>query len=456
MSKPIAVIGTGYVGGVVAAALAYLGNEVVAVETDRAKRESFAAGRVPVHEAGLAELVAIGVGSGRLRFVAEVKEVGNVDVAFLCVGTPQDRNGDADLSAIRSAATALGEVVSGRTIVVTKSTVPIGSNVRIQADIERAMHSVGNAGTVAMVSNPEFLRTGSAVGDFLHPDRVVLGADDPAAAFVIEELYRPILDQDLPDGDPTGLAASAAHLMSTDIVSAELIKYAANSFLATKISFINEMAQICELVGADVETISTALGMDHRISPLFLRAGLGWGGSCFGKDLASLTLTARELGYSAPLLEATQTVNDLQRSEVTRRLRRHLGGVSGAKVALLGLAFKPDTDDIRDSPALNIANNLLAAGVAVSAFDPVVKELPADSDVPIDALRVTATLTEAVADADAVALVTEWSEFGNIDWAEVAKAMRGKLVIDGRNTLEPDPVRAAGLVYEGIGRRYIG
>jgi len=456
LDRTIAVIGTGYVGGVVATALAYLGNDVIAVEKDPHKLAAYQAGRVPVHEAGLSALLELATGAGRIRFVAEIKEIGNADIVFLCVGTPQDRNGDADLSAIREAAGALGEVVAGSTILVTKSTVPIGSNVRLQADVERAMAAAGNAGKVSVVSNPEFLRTGTAVGDFLHPDRVVLGSDDPEAAAIVADVYRPILDQQLPSGDPTGLGPSPAHLVSTDLVSAELIKYAANSFLATKISFINEVAQICELVGADVDTIATALGLDHRISPLFLRAGLGWGGSCFGKDLASLTLTARELGYSAPLLEATRTVNDLQRGEVARRLRRHLGGSKGAKVTLLGLSFKPGTDDVRDAPALHIAGTLHEDDVEVVAYDPVVKALPLYVELEAGTLAIAATLSEAVVGADAVALVTEWEEFATIDWGALRELMRGNLVIDGRNALDPDEVRAAGLTYEGIGRPYLG
>lgn len=454
MKKPIAVIGTGYVGGVVAAALAYLGHDVVAVERDLEKLASFEAGEVPVHEAGLAELMEIGRANGRIKFVAEIKEIGDVEIAFLCVGTPQNRDGDADLTAIRSAASELGQVVAGRTIVVTKSTVPVGTNVRIQIDVEKAMASTGAVGSVAVVSNPEFLRTGSAVGDFLHPDKVVLGSDDAAALASIRQLYQPIIDQQLPPGDPTGLAASQARLVETDLVSAELIKYAANSFLAMKISYINEIAQICELVGADVETIAAALGLDHRISPLFLRPGLGWGGSCFGKDLASLTQTAHELGYSAPLLQATRTVNDLQRGEVARRLRSHLGGGPGAKVALLGVAFKPNTDDVRDAPALHIAESLHADEVAVTAYDPVVKHLPSYVELEPDAIEICQTLLEAIKDADAVALVTEWSEFADIDWSQVREAMRGTLVIDGRNALDPEEVRGAGLSYQGIGRPY--
>lgn len=452
MNETIAVIGTGYVGGVVAGALAYLGHEVVAVERDPDKLASFEAGQVPVHETGLTELMEIARSNDRIRFVAEIKEIGDVDVAFLCVGTPADRNGEADLTAIRRAAADLGSVISGRTIVVTKSTVPIGTNMRVQHDVENAMRAAGNEGKVAVVSNPEFLRTGSAVGDFLHPDRVVLGSDDLEALETIAEIYRPILDQQLPEGDPTGLPSSKAVLVKTDLVSSELIKYAANSFLAMKISFINEIAQICDLVGASVETIAEALGLDHRISPLFLRPGLGWGGSCFGKDLASLTLTARELGYSAPLLEATRTVNDLQRGEVSRRLRRHLGGAAGAKVALLGLSFKPNTDDVRDAPALHIAESLHNDRVEVIAYDPVVKRLPKNADFDAESLTVAATLEEAVTGADAVALVTEWTEFAAIDWTAVKELMRGDLVIDGRNALNPAKVRAAGLTYEGIGR----
>ena len=242
-------------------------------------------------------------------------------------------------------------------------------------------------------------------------------------------------------------------MVATDLVSAEMIKYAANSFLAMKISFINEIAQICELVGADVEVISTALGLDHRISPLFLRPGLGWGGSCFGKDLASLTLTARELGYSAPLLEATRTVNDLQRGEVVRRIRRHFKGAGSAKVALLGLAFKPGTDDVRDAPALHIAATLREEGMAVAAYDPVVREIPAEAGLDAT-IAVTDTAQDAMDGADVVALVTEWPEFLTLDWVAAKPLMRGELVVDGRNALDPAKVREAGLTYEGIGRPY--
>ena len=301
---------------------------------------------------------------------------------------------------------------------------------------------------VSIVSCPEFLRVGTAIDDFLFPDRVVIGSDREDAIDIVTELYRPILDQQVPKGLGSGPQSSRPRLVTSTLGTAELIKYASNSFLAMKISFINELAQICDRVGADVTQVAEAMGMDHRISPLYLNAGLGWGGSCFGKDLTALATTAREHGFEPTLLQAIGTVNDYQRLEVVRKLQTHLGALRGKRIALLGLAFKPGTDDTRDSPAAGIARKLQQLGAVVSAHDPVVVDLPGAAGV-----RLAADHLAAIDRADAVVLVTEWPEYRTMNFDEVAAAMTGTLVIDGRNALDRDAVTAAGLEYEGIGRR---
>jgi nucleotide sugar dehydrogenase len=338
-------------------------------------------------------------------------------------------------------------VVDGDRILVTKSTVPVGSNAWVRTQVEEIVAARGLDVTLGSVANPEFLRVGSALADYLHPDRIVLGSDVEEHLDVLVDVYRPIIDQDFPLGDPTGAPASEPGLITTSLATAETIKYAANSFLATKISFINEIAQISDRVGADIDVVAAALGMDDRISPRFLRAGLGWGGSCFGKDLAALTATALEYGYEPSLLRAVSTANEYQRGEVIRKLQRHLGSLRGQRIAIFGLSFKPDTDDIRDAPALHIAKRLVELGASVTAHDPVVRSLDR-----LPAVKVSDDAFTAADRADAVVIVTEWQDYRDLDLERLASSMAGDLVLDGRNCMDPDAVAAAGLLYEGIGR----
>jgi nucleotide sugar dehydrogenase len=441
----VAVVGSGYVGTVVAACLASVGHEVIGIESDAAKVELLAQGRSPFYEPGLDVLLAAARESGRLRFTADLGEgLDHSDVVFLCVGTPPGPDGHADTSAVRAAVTAIGEQLRTPHVLVTKSTVPIGSGHWVESVLEDAYGGTRPIGELAaVVSCPEFLREGNAIEDFLHPDRVVLGSDDPAALDVVAEVYRPVLSQEFPGGRPDRRPA----LLRTGLLTAETVKYAANAFLATKVSFANEIANICEHVGADITEVAAAIGLDSRIGPHFLKAGLGWGGSCFGKDLSELITTAADYGHDARLLRATRDINYDQRAVVVSRLRRHLKTLQGKRVCLLGLAFKKGTDDLRDAPAIDIARLLTAAGALVTAHDPVVTAVP---DLPD--LRVCAEVLAAVDRADAIVVVTDWPAYAEMDLTAMAGAMRGRLVLDGRNLLHPDAVAAAGLVYEGVGR----
>jgi len=449
-SPRIGVVGSGYVGTVVAAAFAALGYHVVGVESDRSKLKLLRDGLLPFHESGLPELLADQVASGQLTFTDDLaKACDTCDVLFLCVGTPAARDGAPDLNAMEGVARTIGASVTRPIVVVTKSTVPVGTNLWLRSLIEDGIAARRIDGVqVSIVANPEFLRVGTAIDDFLFPDRVVIGSDEPAALEIVTEIYRPILDCQVPATVGTAHGRGVPRLVTAGLGTAELIKYASNSFLAMKISFVNELAQICDRVGADVTQVAEAMGMDHRISPLFLRAGLGWGGSCFGKDLTALANTAREHGFEPTLLQAIGSVNDYQRLEVVRKLQAHLGALRGKRIALLGLAFKPGTDDTRDSPAVEITSKLQLLGAVVTAHDPVVVDLAQSQR-----LRIVGDVYAAVDRADAVVLVTEWPEYTRLDLKAVAAAMTGTLFIDGRNALDPARVRDAGLIYEGIGRK---
>jgi nucleotide sugar dehydrogenase len=444
MSARIAVVGSGYVGTVAAACFAHVGHRVVGLETDAGKLASLRAGRAPFFEAGLDELLAEGMAAGRLWFTDDVADaMASSDVVFLCVGTPSGVDGRPDMSAVEAASRAMGEVATDHHVLVTKSTVPIGSGQWLSTIIEDAVPpGRRDLDLFSVVSNPEFLREGTAVSDFLHPDRIVIGSDDGHALDVVAEVYRPIVEQTFATGN-----GHKPPLVRTTRTTAETIKYANNAFLATKISFINELATICELFGADVGDVAHAVGLDARIGRGFLDAGIGWGGSCFGKDLRALIATAAEYGYEPELLRASIAVNARQRCVVVEKLQRHVKNLRGARIGLLGLAFKPGTDDLRDAPALDIAERLLLAGSVVTAHDPVVTALPDHGGVRIvdDPL--------AVADrADAVVLVTDWPEYRWLDLAEVACRMRGNILVDGRNLFDRDAVAQVGLRYDGYGR----
>jgi UDPglucose 6-dehydrogenase len=440
----IAVVGSGYVGTVAAACFASVGHQGVGVEVDAAKRRARSRGRAPFFAAGLDDLLAAGLQRGHLRFTADMADaLDSSDVVFLCVGTPGRPDGRADMSAVEAAATAIGANLRHPHVIVTKSTVPIGSGLWLASVIEDALPAaVRRDPPFSVVSNPEFLRQGSALEDFLHPDRVVIGGDDPASVGRVAGIYRPIIESARP-------VTNGQHppLLTTDLATAEAIKYAANAFLATKVSFINEIANICERVGADVANVATAIGLDERIGPRFLDAGLGWGGSCFGKDLNALVAAADEHGYDAALLRAAVAVNARQRVTVVDKLQRHLKTLRGRRVGVLGLAFKPGTDDLRHAPSLEIIQHLVARGCSLMAHDPVVRALP---DLPT--VRMAAEPLDVGERADAVVLVTEWPEYLGLDLPGLRSRMRGDLFLDGRNVFDPESVAAAGLVYEGIGR----
>jgi UDPglucose 6-dehydrogenase len=423
--EPIGVIGTGYVGLVTAAGFAELGNEVWCIDIDEAKIEGLKAGRIPIWEPGLEELVERH--RGRLHFSTDLADaLEHARLLFVAVGTPPTYSGDADLSAVRAVVAAMPP--SDRHALVMKSTVPVGTG----DSIKRTFAEEGKGG-FRYVSCPEFLKEGSAVKDFLEPDRVVVGDDGDWAGDAVVSLYEPL----------------GAPLVRTDIRSAEMVKLASNAFLATKISFINEIANVCEETGADVVEVARGMGLDDRIGPKFLQAGIGFGGSCFPKDVEALKQLAGNSGYHFQLLNSVIEVNELQKRRVLAKLQKHLGSLVGKEIALLGLAFKPNTDDMREASSLVLSARLNAAGARVRAYDPVAET---EARKLIQGVDFKTSSAEAIEGADAVVLVTEWPEFGDLDFGDVASAMRGRLVVDGRNFLDPDAVHAAGLTYEGVGR----
>jgi UDPglucose 6-dehydrogenase len=424
--EPIGVIGTGYVGLVSAAGFAELGSDVWCVDIDAAKIERLRRGEVPIYEPGLEELLARN--AERLHFSTDIAAaLEHSRLLFVAVGTPPTYSGDADLSAVHAVADAIP--ASKDHALVMKSTVPCGTG----ASLLRVFGEQGKD-ALGYVSCPEFLKEGSAVEDFLHPDRVVVGDDGGWAGDAVVDLYAPL----------------QAPLVRTDVASAEMVKLASNAFLATKISFINEIANVCEETGADVVEVARGMGLDDRIGPKFLQAGIGFGGSCFPKDVDALKQLAGNSGYHFQLLTSVIEVNELQKRRVIGKLHKHLNGLVGKRVALLGLAFKPNTDDMREASSLVLSARLQADGASVVACDPVAEE---QARTMVAGITFADSALSAVEQADAVVLVTEWREFVELDWKLVAEAMSGRLVVDGRNALDPDAIRAAGLIYEGIGRR---
>ena len=461
----VAVVGAGYVGLVTGACLAWLEHDVILVENDPEKCAAIAAGQCPIHEPGLPELLGETLATGNLRIVSSLEQIPSApDVVFIAVGTPPLPSGEPDLSALESVARGIGQHLDPEAgiLVVNKSTVPIGSGNWVEMLIEeglskrsvvagRAAERKGHKFLVA--SNPEFLREGSAIGDTLHPDRIVTGAGDARAFAILRQLYRPILEQDFPVPPALGLSSQGhpVPLVETDLASAELVKYAANAFLATKISFINEMAAMAEKVGADITEVARGIGLDARIGPRFLQAGIGWGGSCFRKDVQALQATAREYGVQTRLLEATVAVNDHQRHVVLIKLQEHLKILKGRTIGLLGLAFKPDTDDLRDAPSHTIALQLLKAGARVRVHDPVAMAQARRQWTDLD-LIYTEDPLELAEGCDALVLVTEWATYRKLDLAALASRMRGRVLVDGRNVLELQRARDAGLQLVGVGR----
>jgi len=421
--EPIGVIGVGWVGLCTAACFAELGHPVYARDILPEKVESLTRGEIPMHEPGLPELVE--KNADRLTFTTDMRQVlDNAELLFCCVDTPPTYSGDADLSRVEAVLAELGD--SQDHAIVMKSTVPVGTG----RSIQRRREGLG------YVANPEFLKEGTAVHDFMRPDRVVIGAGADSERFGdrTAALYEPL----------------GARILRTDVASGEMIKLASNAFLATKISFINEIANVSEELGADVTKVAEGMGLDDRIGPKFLRAGIGWGGSCFGKDVLSLKQLASNTGYHFQLLTAITEVNDLQKRRTIGKLQKHLGPLVGKTIALLGIAFKPDTDDIRDATSLVLAGRLLGEGANVRAYDPVAMEV---ASAVLTGAQLCETALGALDGADAAVLVTEWPEFSELDWAgEVKERMVTPLVVDGRNFLDRDGLRAAGFTYEGIGR----
>ena len=442
MSRNIAVVGTGYVGAVTASCMAFLGHSVRGLDSDSARVGQLDSGQAPFHEPGLQEILESTVSSGRLEFTdAPAKALADAEFVFLCVGTPPGRNGSPDLAQLESAIQSVAPYLRDDVVIVNKSTVPVGSGNWTRTVLEDALEGHRML-SFHVVSNPEFLREGCAIDDFLYPDRIVLGGATPDVLRV-SELYQPVLEQSFEGGRPGSLPT----LITTELASAEMIKYAANAFLATKISFANEVAQMCEHFGADVREVLPAIGADHRVGNTFLKPGVGWGGSCFGKDVAALISSSEEHGYTPSMLEATVAINNTQRANAVRKLQRELHALKGRRIALLGLTFKPGTDDLRDSPALDIARRLLSAGAVVSAFDPIVKLLPDE----FAAIRIAADAYSAAERVDAVVVATDWPEFGLIEPAGLRRVMRGDLVVDGRNCLPEADFAGAGLRLVGFG-----
>jgi len=431
----IAMIGTGYVGLVSGTCLADFGHHVTCVDKDVGKIEGLRAGRMPIWEPGLEALVKANVDRGRLAFTTELAEaVGDAEAVFIAVGTPSRRgDGHADLTYVFAAAEELAGLLTDPVVVVTKSTVPVGTGDKIAALLKEKGAPEGTS----VASNPEFLREGAAIADFKHPDRILVGAEDDLAREALAEIYRPLF-------------LNRAPLLFTSRRTAELTKYAANAFLATKISFINEMADLCEAVGADVQDLARGIGLDNRIGPKFLHAGPGYGGSCFPKDTLALLRTAEEAGVDQRIVSTVVGVNDDRKAAMAGRVREALGGsVAGKRIGVLGLTFKPNTDDMRDAPSIPLVEGLVQGGAEVVAFDPVGRE-QAEKVLPAIAYAESA---ESVADgADALVVVTEWDEFRALDLDQLAGRMRGKVLVDLRNIYDRADAEKAGLTYRGVGR----
>ncbi len=429
----IAVIGTGYVGLVVGACLAENGNDVTCVDTDAAKIHGLQRSRIPIYEPGLEELVRRNRSEKRLGFTTVLaRALRSAQVVFIAVGTPAGEDGSADLRHVLGVVKDVARAMNGYTVVVNKSTVPVGTAARVREVIRRE-----TTHPFSVVSNPEFLKQGAAIDDFMKPNRVVIGAEDPRAAEVMTELYAPF-------------TRTGAPIMVMDCASAELTKYASNAMLATRISFMNEIANVCELFGADVDQVRRAIASDSRIGPSFLFPGVGYGGSCFPKDVKALLRFAAEKGYESKILEAVEAVNEHQKEVLATKMSAHFGSLKGKTIAVWGLAFKPRTDDMREAPAITIINKLLSLGAKVKAYDPQAEAVAKK----LFRSRVTfaAKSYDALAGADALAVVTEWSEFREPDFSRMKRLMRSPVIFDGRNIYSPEQMRALGFTYLSIGR----
>jgi len=446
----ISVIGTGYVGLVSGACFADVGNNVLCLDINTAKIQMLLDGQIPIHEPGLDTMVASNAAAGRLHFSTSYDDaVAHADVIFLAVGTPPDEDGSADLTHILEASRQIGRRITKPIVIVDKSTVPVGTAELVRNAVKGEVDARNAQVAFTVVSNPEFLKEGAAIGDFMRPDRIVVGSDDAQATTLMRQLYAPF-------------SRNHEKLVVMDVRSAELTKYAANAMLATRISFMNELANLAELLGADIEAVRQGIGMDPRIGSQFLYAGMGYGGSCFPKDVKALIKTAGDNDQQLHILEATERVNDLQKNVLYRKVSRFFNGeanLAGKTVALWGLSFKPNTDDMREAPSLVLIRSLFAAGAKVVAYDPVASKealrvLMAEHGEAKcgELLTIANSADDAVRGADILVLVTEWKEFRSPDWTYLAQTLAERAVFDGRNIYDPHTVAAAGLAYQGIGR----
>jgi UDPglucose 6-dehydrogenase len=429
----LAVMGTGYVGLVAGVCFAESGNDVVCVDKVDKKVRALKAGKMPIYEPGLEELMHRNVAEKRLTFTTNlVQAVKDAEVIFIAVGTPQGEDGSADLDAVLGVARQIGRAMNGYKVIVDKSTVPVGTAEKVrQAVSEETRHPF------SVVSNPEFLKQGAAVDDFMKPDRVVIGSDDPKAVAIMQELYAPFTRTDAP-------------IMIMDAPSAELAKYAANAMLAARISFMNEVANVCEAVGADVDHVRRAVGADRRIGPSFLFPGVGFGGSCFPKDVKAMRRFAADSGYDFRMLRAVDEVNAYQKTRLVEKMKAHFGRLKGRTLAVWGLAFKPKTDDMREAPAVPLIEALLKAGVAVRAYDP--EAMKVAKSIFGDRVTFAASNYDALKGADALAIVTEWNEFRRPDLDRVKGLLKTPVIFDGRNLFSPNQMRQQGFTYYSIGR----
>lgn len=435
----IAIVGTGYVGLVTGTCFAEMGMEVYCVDIDRRKIENLKNGIIPIYEPGLEELVVRNHEVGRLHFTTELREVlDEVEIVFSAVGTPPDEDGSADLKYVLDVARTIGQTMTKYLLVVTKSTVPVGTAQKIKQTILDEQVKRGVSINFDIASNPEFLKEGAAVKDFMHPDRIVVGVESDCAKNLMEKLYHPFMLNNF-------------RIIYMDVPSAEMTKYAANAMLATRISFMNDMANLCEIIGADVNMVRKGIGADTRIGSSFLYAGCGYGGSCFPKDVKALIRTADEQGYPMRILQAVEAVNEYQKTVLYRKLEQYYqGNLSGKKVAMWGLAFKPETDDMREAPSLVLIDLLLKAGCRVTAYDPVA--IPEAKRRIGDRIHYAKDIYEAVTDADVLMIVTEWKEFRLPSWLRIKQQMKMPLILDGRNIYNMHEIEEAGFTYHCIGR----
>ncbi|HLI86971.1 MAG TPA: UDP-glucose/GDP-mannose dehydrogenase family protein [Bryobacteraceae bacterium] len=456
----VTVIGTGYVGSVTGACLSYLGHKVTCVDTDETKIARWNRGEAPIYEPYLEELIAMASKRGGISFTTELSDAAREsDVIFIAVGTPPLPSGGANLMYLEAAARAIGAAMDSSKfrVVVNKSTVPVGCGNLVETLVREGIQENHPEDRkhirFGVASNPEFLREGTAVADSLYPDRIVVGSSDSDTVRMMKDLYRPLTEQSFtpPPGVPRPANMTSAPLVCTSLTSAEMIKYAANAFLAMKIGFANEMANICEHVGAESTEVMQGIGLDTRIGAKFLNAGVGWGGSCFGKDINALLQTAGEYGYHSRLLQASLEVNAAQRMMVIQKLQEKLFILKGRTIGLLGLAFKPDTDDLRDAPALHITERLLQLGARVKAYDPIAMQACRQQHPDLK-IRYCDSAREVALDSDALVVVTEWNEFRQLPWEELSEIMAKPILVDGRNIVDPEVALAAGFDYTGIGR----